>query len=389
MAKRFLFAVWAGGGNVPPQLALARRLGERGHEVRVLAPGSLRDRILQAGLIHEPYRTAPEHDEAVPAQSLIRDFVGGDIRDRLFVGMTGPIAADVLSILERHSIDLIATDHQLFGGLFAAEKAGIPSAILFHTISFIRSMPTHWARGMLPALNEQRARFGLPPLGTLVELVDEADGAFMILASRSFDFPDGVPPKVDYVGPQLDEPSWTAPWESPWPPDDPRPLVVVGLTTTYQGQDRLLKNVVRALGTLPVRALVATSGLDAGEASPNVRLARFVPHPRVLPLADLVVTHAGLGTVMAALSHGLPLVCLPLGRDQPENAARVVSHGAGVRLPSRSSAARIAAAVQGVLDDASLAEAARRLARAIHDEDPERRGPDELERLANGRSAAP
>jgi UDP:flavonoid glycosyltransferase YjiC (YdhE family) len=135
MPKRFLFTVWAGGGNVPPQLAFARRLAERGHEVRVLAPASLRDRIDRAGLIHEPYRTAPEHDEAVPEQSLIRDFSGGDVRDRLFVGMTGPIAADAMSILERHPIDLIATDHQLFGGLFAAQKARIPSAILFHTIS--------------------------------------------------------------------------------------------------------------------------------------------------------------------------------------------------------------------------------------------------------------
>jgi len=36
----------------------------------------------------------------------------------------------------------------------------------------------------------------------------------------------------------------------------------------------------------------------------------------VFPLADLVITHAGHGTLMRALSHGLPLVCLPMGRDQ-------------------------------------------------------------------------
>ena len=45
MSKSFLFVLWAGGGNVPPQLVLAGRLAAQGHEVRVLAPQVLRQRI--------------------------------------------------------------------------------------------------------------------------------------------------------------------------------------------------------------------------------------------------------------------------------------------------------------------------------------------------------
>ena len=60
---------------------------------------------------------------------------------------------------------------------------------------------------------------------------------------------------------------------------------------------------------------------------------RFVPHGEVLPHASLVVTHAGMGTVMSALSHGVPLLCLPLGRDQFFNAAMVERLGAGRALP--------------------------------------------------------
>ena len=48
--------------------------------------------------------------------------------------------------------------------------------------------------------------------------------------------------------------------------------------------------------------------------------------------AALVVTHCGHGTVMRALSHGRPMLCLPMGRDQNDNAARVVARGAGLRL---------------------------------------------------------
>ena len=35
--KRFLFLIVEGGGNVPAQMSIARRLVARGHEVHVLA----------------------------------------------------------------------------------------------------------------------------------------------------------------------------------------------------------------------------------------------------------------------------------------------------------------------------------------------------------------
>lgn len=68
----------------------------------------------------------------------------------------------------------------------------------------------------------------------------------------------------------------------------------------------------------------------------NVVARRFVSHGVVLPQAQLVITHAGLGTVMAALTHGVPLLCIPLKNDQIENAARVVSAGAGRTLGSHA-----------------------------------------------------
>src|SRR5262249_17590959 len=66
---------------------------------------------------------------------------------------------------------------------------------------------------------------------------------------------------------------------------------------------------------------------------PNVVAVASAPHGAVLPLARAVVAHGGHGTVMKALAHGLPLLCIPLGRDQPDNAVRVLESGAGLRLP--------------------------------------------------------
>jgi AcrR family transcriptional regulator len=84
----------------------------------------------------------------------------------------------------------------------------------------------------------------------------------------------------------------------------------------------------------------------------------------------------------AALAHGLPLLCLPIGRDQPDNAARVVWRGAGLRISPKSSPARIAAALEKVLHDEGLKRSARDLARAIVAERPADVGPSEIERLA-------
>jgi UDP:flavonoid glycosyltransferase YjiC (YdhE family) len=102
----------------------------------------------------------------------------------------------------------------------------------------------------------------------------------------------------------------------------------------------------------------------------------------VLPEAAVVVTHAGLGTVHAALAHGLPLVCLPLGRDQPDNAARVEWHGAGLRLSPDSSPVVIRAAVERVLREPAFAASARRLSAAFSEDRPVERAPNALEAVA-------
>jgi UDP:flavonoid glycosyltransferase YjiC (YdhE family) len=107
-----------------------------------------------------------------------------------------------------------------------------------------------------------------------------------------------------------------------------------------------------------------------------------VPHADVLPRAAAVVTHAGLGTVHAALAHGLPLVCLPIGRDQPDNAARVEWHGAGLRLSPKSSAEVVRAAVERVLGDPAFAVSARRLAAAFAEQRPAERALSALEAVA-------
>jgi UDP:flavonoid glycosyltransferase YjiC (YdhE family) len=91
-----------------------------------------------------------------------------------------------------------------------------------------------------------------------------------------------------------------------------------------------------------------------------------------------VVTHAGHGTVLAAVTAGVPLVCVPMGRDQPAVAARVTHHGLGVAVDPDADATALRDAVRRVLGDPACRAAATRMVRAI---EPPDRAATEIEAL--------
>ena len=97
----------------------------------------------------------------------------------------------------------------------------------------------------------------------------------------------------------------------------------------------------------------------------NVTLLPSAPHDAVMKEVSLVVTHGGHGTVSRALWHGLPLLVMPMGRDQNDIAARVEAHGVGLSLPSTASEAEIAGALNHLIKESHFRVAARRLGDAI------------------------
>jgi MGT family glycosyltransferase len=159
------------------------------------------------------------------------------------------------------------------------------------------------------------------------------------------------------VGPQLER---SEPFEDPG-------SVVVSFSSRHAAA-KIVQRVLDALGKCPVTGLVT---LGPALAPVDLRLPRnvvarpFVPHGAVLPNARLVITHAGLGTVMAALANGVPLLCIPLKNDQFENAARVVAVGAGLRLGAHARRSSIERAVQRILDDRRYRDRAARMAEAV------------------------
>jgi UDP:flavonoid glycosyltransferase YjiC (YdhE family) len=194
------------------------------------------------------------------------------------------------------------------------------------------------------------------------------------MTSEAFDFPNPQKPAyIRYVGPDLATPAWGGDWKSPWARDDLRPLVLVALSTTFMGQKPQIQALLDAVAGLDVRALVTLGPAMAGasfRAPSNAVIVDAAPHDAVMSEASVVATHCGHGTVMRALAHGLPMLCLPMGRDQNDNAARVAARGAGLRLDPGASAGEFRAALARLLAEPSFAANARKLGRAIASAEP-------------------
>ena len=387
--KRYLFAIIDGGGSVPPDMSVARALVNRGHEVRVLADAVLAPDVEATGATHVAWTRAPQRADLDPLSVVIQDWDArtpfeafARVRDGVICGPADLFAADVREELARRPADVVVANIFVFGAMVAAEAEGLPTAVL---VPNLLSLPG-WgvpplgpglkpARGPLghardaaiglvmkrifdkglPALNAARRENGVAPLDSVLHQYEHVDCVLM-LTSRGFDYEGfSPPPNVHVVGPRLDDPAWAGDWT---PPPGDEPLVLVGMSSTYMDHAGVLQRVASALGDLPVRGLVTTGpsiGTDEIDAPPNVTVVERAPHSEVLRQASAVVTHAGHGTVIKALAAGVPVVALPLGRDQLDNAARVQHHGAGLRVKPKAGAEQIRAAVRRVLDEPSFA----------------------------------
>ena len=368
--RTYLFALVDGGGTVPPELGAVRRLVERGHDVTVLAEDSMADEVIATGAALRRWTTAPNRPTRLPDDDPTRDWecknplqLFDRLLDRQFVGPAPDYATDVDAAIAVRRPDLVVCSMFALGAMVAAEGAGIPFDMMMPNIYLLpaaglppmglglqpargvagrtRDRAIHaliersWAKG-LPAINDLRRERGLAPLARLWDQAEHARRK-LVMTSTAFDFPATMPDNVRYVGPVLDDPTWATAAAPPITAEEPadRPFVLVAMSSTYQDQQDSIQRVVDALGGLPVRALV-TSGpaIDPTifEHQPNVEVVRSASHQALLPGAAVVVTHGGHGTVIKALAAGVPLVVLPHGRDQADNAARIVARHAGVKV---------------------------------------------------------
>ena len=381
-----LMVMWDAGGNVPPFLGLGRELLHRGHRVRCLGPQSIHAAIERAGMVFRPLQQGAVFDP------LARPPLDQSQQTQVHVFFGDGYPADLRAEVERERPDIVVIDCFLVAAQSAAESLGVPFVLLVHTLPgwFL----PFWDQVLLSPTNTTRVRAGLAPVASAADLCARADGT-LVTSAPLLDSPvadSARTPWLRYVGPifEAEDQDTKDTVSGVTIPSTAAPLILVSFSTTYMEQERALARIIEALRQLAVQGLVTAGPAVDPESlpsAPNVKVHQWLPHAAVLPQAALVVTHAGHSTVMKALSYGVPLLCLPLGRDQGFIAQRVQDIGAGLAVPSDAAPDELVAAISALLRDPSYREAAQQAAAIIRAAGPgARNAAAELESIAAQRA---
>lgn len=416
-ARRFVVCTTPAQGHTAPLVALGRRLVDDGHEVVFFTTEHYRDSVEGAGARFVPFAEEDDAHDLMVAnperESSSKRGVGGvkdDLR-HIFIGPLPGQSRDLRLILDDFDADCIVVDSMFLGALPLAlgRRADRPALACIGVMPFAsssrdtapfgvalqpgsgplhraRNVAMNWATQHVALLDIQRfarkrlAEAGAPGgfPGYFIDLQPKVVDAFLQATVAGFEYPrSDLAPAVRFVGPILsppggddEEPSW---WGEL---GQGRPVVHVTQGTLDNADlGRLLLVTTRALAGDDLLVVATTGGPDPEPLRrglpPNVRLERFVPHDRLLPHVDAMVTNGGYGGVQQALAHGVPLVVAGDSEDKPEVAARVQWSGAGVNLHTgRPSPAMVARAVRRVLTHGRYRERAEALRSEIAAADP-------------------
>jgi UDP:flavonoid glycosyltransferase YjiC (YdhE family) len=358
---RVLVGCWPAYGHLLPMLPLVRAAQRAGHDVVVSSGADLAPVLDGLGVpdhasgltLAESYGRLPDYTtiSALPPEEqagfAARYLFGAGAVDR---------ARDLAAFVDEWRPDLVVHDTLELGSPTVAADRDIPHV-------------THGYGPMVPDSDRFAA-----VLGATIAAAGLPDPVPAVLMAPYLDVcPPGLRGTVPYPWPTT-VPLRPSAGEAAADGSDvphlsglPHPdTVYVTLGTIMNQAAGVFRAVIDGCRDLPVN-LVVTTGPDfdpelIGPLPASVRTAPYLPQAALLPLCTAVVSHAGAGTMLGALCHGLPQLCLPQGTDQPSNTAALLPTGAALALdPDGTTADAVAAAMTRLLGEQSFREAAQRL----------------------------
>jgi UDP:flavonoid glycosyltransferase YjiC (YdhE family) len=357
---RVLFSCTAADGHFLPLLPLARAARDAGHTVAVATSASYAEPVGAEGfeLLPAGLALAELERRFAPVRHELRT---GDLPfdERRVAAFTRRFAAiDAPAKLEelRHAArawrpDAVVHESCDLAAPVVAAELGVQS--IHH--SFGRAVPVTALARAAELVAPLWERCGVEP--------DPLAGAYRGL------YVDICPPSLQSPPPARRLQRLRPVTAGPLRREAGRPLVYVTLGTIFNRAERFRLLLDAFAGVdCDVLATVGRS-LDPAALGPpprNARVERYVPQHEILPGASAAVGHGGSGSTLGALAHGVPLLLLPEGADQFENAFACAEAGAAiVLLPGEVDAEALRAALERLLAEPRFAEAARRIADEI------------------------
>jgi len=353
MAKAFFLNIPA-HGHMNPTLPLVRELVNRGETIIYYTGEEFREKVETAGA---EFRTYESLGEAVRFQ-----FVGYDERSpnmvlmaRIMIQFAEDVLPPLLDVLRREQPDYILHDFTCIWGLLAAEILAIPA------VAIIPQFPINYQTRPDPYPGMWRDFLwnfvaGIPYLGpfkrvarrisaayetrpiTLMNFMSNHEDLNIVFTSRYFqpnaeDFDESFV----FVGPSIAPRDETIDFPLDFPAHCTGPLVYISLgTTIFTANVAFYRACFQAFGDTDKRVILSagqwTDPESLADAPPNFIIRPYVPQLEILKLADVFITHGGMGSFSEGLLHSVPLIVIPQAADQPFVAQRVRRLGAGYVL---------------------------------------------------------
>jgi MGT family glycosyltransferase len=299
----------------------------------------------------------------------------GELRHALgmFGADTDTHARVLAGAIDSTEADVVVSDYLLFSASLAAKLRRRPLAAFYHSAlpfpvpgrpPFGSGLPHDaphdraWdeaerdyrdlARRVHGVIARASAKLGLPaPSASLLE-GPYGDACNLLATVRSLEpgLPE-MPANTHFVGPCLDgrvEDERHAVFDA-LRFDGTR--VYVSLGTVFNTDRRVFDAILRGLDRPEVRVVVSAGAshhaLARRPPSSNAVLFPRVPQLAVLKQVDVVVTHGGNNSTLETIAAGKPMIVVPFGGDQLENARRVETLGTGVAVLPRDLSPRTVA----------------------------------------------
>ena len=391
-------------GHLNPMAALARQLQSRNHEVVFITSRLAEPLVRTAGLpfasFGEKESLSALRENAMNRMTELSKLQGEDA-SRFALGIVARRVENMWhtlpTVLAEEEVDALVLDTYLFYSELIPRRLGMPYIHVSNALPFDWSGHTPlclygWPHettpaavrrnregierftGLLAGINTS-VRMEAQKLGLNVDWNDVGSTvsklAWLTQMPEEFDFEDtNWPSQFHYTGPFHDgtgRPELDFPWEQL----TGEPIVYASMGTLANGRPEIFRTIASAVGAQTKVQLVMAVGdqinrEQIGPVPSNTIIVKQAPQLELLKRSSLCITHAGLNTVLEALTQGVPQVAIPVTHDQPGVAARIANRKTGVVTSlDKLTAAHLSELVSEVLEDSSYRNNARRIQEAI------------------------
>lgn len=406
----------ATAGHLNPMTTLGWELQRRGHQVTLFGILDAQSAARSAGL---GFRAIGESDFPLGAMAQIFDQQGklsGLKAVRYTVTWIENITATFLreapAAIKEAGVEALLIDQISPEGGTIANFLDIPFVSVANALISYRDInippshtlwsysPTWWARlrnlfgqtvleqivqPVIKVITEYRREWQLPTYTSPNDFYSPL--ALISQQAVAFEFPrQNLPEHIHFTGPMYNSKIRQS-VDFPFEQLTGKPLIYASLGTLQNRLQYVFQNIAQACVGLDAQLVISLgSGINA-ESIPKLPgspiVVKYAPQLKLLQKANLVITHAGLNTTLESLSHGVPMVAIPISLDQPGVAARIAWTGTGKVVPlSRLSVPKLRETITQVLTHESYKTNAVQLQQALHDAGGVSRAVDIIEKVA-------